>query len=1173
MQKTCNRESYALSRRKSTVLSRALFFGLPSKTDQKINTLKSSILKIGNLRKDSSQQENHQPPVSALKASWNQVVLCYLLSPMLHAFNLIFCLLKALKVIAIPCIMVIAVFHSLCLYAQTPRKDSGVNGQHELLGRVVSSMDGKALQGVSVLVDAEYKKVSTKDDGTFRLTITANKGKVKFTHVGYKTAEVDYAVGITLNVAMIPSENQLDEVEVVNTGYQNIPKERSAGSFEFVDNKLLNRKVSLDFISRLEDVVPSISSTKTYDENRGVFPNFNVRGQSSIRSNVWPLIVVDGFPYHGNFNNINPNDIENISILKDASASSIWGSQSGNGVVVITTKKGKLNESLKVSFNGNLTFENKPNLYYFPQMNTSDYIDVEMSLYEKGYYNSRMSDITYAVTPVVQLLKDNRDGKISEQQLNSSIDRLRGIDMRDDFLKYIYRKAVKQQYNVQLSAGSAKLSNIFSIGYDKQLKDVVTSSADRFTFRSQSNFKPTQRLEFNLSTQFSSYNTGESLDPVLYNQLGKGSGNFPYMEMADEFGNPLIVEATAMNREFRDTVAQGRLLDWSYRPLAELYESSIKTDNRENMLGLQTKYTVMKGLNLSLLYNFRAADGKTSEQRDQGSIEQRSANNYFAVWDDNTVKWNYPLGGRLLVFNQRNNAHQGRFQIDYQGTWGIDHSLNLLAGTEIRQQKELLYTSQFFGYDSKTHAFQPVDLVNDLPYLNGRFGVRRISDYSKFAEITNRFTSFFANVGYTYKKRYIINASARKDASNLFGVNTNDKGQPFWSIGGAWIASEEGFMKDGPFEYLKFRATYGKNGNVNNTTSAYAIMQKSNQTNFLTGLPYASMRSPENPYLRWESVGMFNVGMDFRTKGGRFGGAVEYYIKTPKDLILESQVDPTTGFAVLVQNSADLKGKGVDISLNSKNIQSSTFEWNTDLVFAYSRTKVTKSYLDAPFGKVYRTGAYSARNTPIVGSDLTGVVTYKWAGLDPLTGKPRGYIDGELSTDYTNIVNSTPLTDMDIAGSALPLYFGSLRNTFRYKNIDFSFNISYQLGHKFVRKSIHYSNLVTGGVGHSDYALRWQNPGDEVKTDVPVFTYPANKNESDFYNYSSALVEPAGQIKLRDIQVGYSLKNRYLKDLRIYAYAANIMTLWRENKWGLDPEFGNNPPDPFAGSLGISFNF
>ncbi len=318
---------------------------------------------------------------------------------------------------------------------------------------------------------------------------------------------------------------------------------------------------------------------------------------------------------------------------------------------------------------------------------------------------------------------------------------------------------------------------------------------------------------------------------------------------------------------------------------------------------------------------------------------------------------------------------------------------------------------------------------------------------------------------------------------------------------------------------------------------------------------------------------MFNVGMDFRTKGGRFGGAVEYYIKTPKDLILEAQVDPTTGFGVLLQNSADLKGKGVDISLNSKNIQSTNFEWNTDLVFAYSRTKVTKSYLDAPFGKVYRTGAYSARNTPIVGSDLTGVVTYKWAGLDPLTGKPRGYMDGELSTDYTNIVNSTPLTDMDIAGSALPLYFGSLRNTFRYKNIDFSFNISYQLGHKFVRKSIHYSNLVTGGVGHSDYALRWQNPGDELKTDVPVFTYPVNKNESDFYNYSSALVEPAGQIKLRDLQVGYSLKNRYLKDLRIYAYAANIMTLWRENMWGLDPEFGNNPPDPFAGSLGISFNF
>ena len=1058
--------------------------------------------------------------------------------------------------------------------AQTPRKDSGVNGQkHEIEGAVVSSTDGRPLVGVSVYVEAEYKRISTKKDGTFQLTVRGRKGKVRFTHVGYKTVEMDYSDGILLNVAMIPSENQLEEVQVVSTGYQSIPKERSAGSFEFVDNKLLNRKVSLDFISRLEDVVPSISTIKTYDENRGVFPNFNVRGLSSIRSNAWPLIVVDGFPYHGNFNNINPNDIENISVLKDASASSIWGAQSGNGVVVITTKKAKLNESIRVSFNGNMTVEDKPNLYYFPQMNTSDYIDVELFLYDKGFYNSRMSNITYPLTPVVQLLKDKRDGIISEQELNSSINKLRGIDMRDDFLKYIYRKAVKQQYNVQLSAGTAKLSNIFSIGYDKQLKDVVTSSADRFTFRSQTNYKPTQRLEFNLSTQFSSYNTRESYDPVLYNALGRGYGNYPYLQLADEFGNPLIMEGIGLNREFRDTVAQGRLLDWNYRPLAELYESSTKTDNRETMLGFQTKYAVLKGLNLSLLYNFRAADGSTNELRQQGSIEQRSDINYFAVWDEHTVKWNYPLGARLLVFNQRNNAHQGRFQIDYQRTLGQDHDLSVLAGSEIRQQKEVLYTSQFFGYDPKTHAFQTVDLVNDLPYMNGRFGVRRISDYSKFAEITNRFTSFFANVGYTYKKRYILNASARKDASNLFGVNTNDKGQPFWSIGSAWIASEEAFMKDSPFGYLKFRATYGKNGNVNNTTSAYAIMQKSNQTNFLTGLPYASMRSPENPNLRWESVGMFNVGMDFRTKGGRIGGAVEYYIKTPKDLILEAQVDPTTGFGVLIQNSADLKGKGVDISLNSKNIQTASFEWNTDLVFAYSRTKVTKSYLEAPLGENYRTGAYSMLTTPVVGADLTGVVTYKWAGLDPVTGKPQGYVNGELSTDYSEIVNSTLLSDMDLGGSATPVYFGSLRNSFRFKNLDFSFNISYQLGHKFVRKSIHYSNLINNGVGHSDYAMRWQKPGDELKTDVPVFTYPANKNESDFYNYSSALVEPAGQIKLRDLQVGYSLKNRYLKDLRIYAYAANIVTLWRENKWGLDPEFGNNPPDPFAGSLGVSFNF
>jgi hypothetical protein len=221
--------------------------------------------------------------------------------------------------------------------AQTPRKDSGVNGSmYELTGLVVSAIDGKPMQDVSIRIDDENLKIRASKDGTFQLLVKNRKGKIKFSYVGYKTQEINYTTGVSIIVKLIPQDNFLDEVEVVSTGYQKIPKERATGSFEFVDNKLFNRKVSTDFVSRLEDVVPGISFDKSNASGRGRVLGFSIRGESSINTIKWPLVVIDGVPYESNFdflngyfNNINPNDIDNITVLKDASASSIWGAKSG----------------------------------------------------------------------------------------------------------------------------------------------------------------------------------------------------------------------------------------------------------------------------------------------------------------------------------------------------------------------------------------------------------------------------------------------------------------------------------------------------------------------------------------------------------------------------------------------------------------------------------------------------------------------------------------------------------------------------------------------------------------------------------------------------------------------------------------------------------------------------
>jgi len=395
MQKTCNRESYALFPRERIVPTSGVSIGLYFKTDRKLNVLKNYIQS----RKGETKSLfiGHGLPLNTkyYKQLWTVVVSNWLTYIMLLAFNLALCLLKAIKVIAISSIMMIAVFHSLCLSAQTPRKNSGVDGSdHDVLrGIVVSAVDNKPLDGVSVRVEAGKGRTSTKKDGTFSLLVEQRKGILKFTYVGFKSQEINYTLGLSLTVKLIPEDNKLEEVEVVSTGFQKIPKERATGSFEFVDNKLFNRKVSTDFVSRLEDVVPGLTFNKT-GNSRGDYLNMNVRGLSTLRSEMFPLIVIDGVPYDnknadfgkGTFNNINPNDIESITVLKDAAASSIWGAQSGNGVIVITTKRGKFNERTQLSFNSNVGIKAKPDLYYYPQMATSDYIDAQQYLFDQGKY-------------------------------------------------------------------------------------------------------------------------------------------------------------------------------------------------------------------------------------------------------------------------------------------------------------------------------------------------------------------------------------------------------------------------------------------------------------------------------------------------------------------------------------------------------------------------------------------------------------------------------------------------------------------------------------------------------------------------------------------------------------------------------------------------------------------
>ena len=1045
-----------------------------------------------------------------------------------------------------------------------------------LQGEVRSAADGQAIEGASVTVDKRHTR--TDKQGRFTINVDKPTGVLTIKHIGYAAQRVAYENTATiLNIVLQTNEKQIEEVEVVSTGYQKLPKERATGSFEFIDSALFNRKVSTDFLSRLEDVVPGLSTNKYRPDSRGDYLNTNIRGLSTLRGDSWPLIVIDGVPYEsklnnvgqGAFNNINPNDIENITILKDAAAASIWGARSGNGVIVITTKHAKFNQKSSVAVNSNISIKQKPDLYYLPQMRTTDYIDVIQLLFDKGRFDRNLNNWTSNPEPIIKIMDDERKNKITNEELTAQLNELRVIDMRDDFLKYIYRESVNQQYSVRLNAGGDKVNTSIGIGYDKNREELVTSTYNRWNLQSNTQIRPINNLLMTIGVTYTESKKVSSFEPVAYNGLGKGLSNWPYMRLADESGQPLVVDITPFSRSFRDTVANGRLNSWDYVPLDDIHQTRQDQINRDVMTNIAATYNFPFGLTITGLLAYQNNQNPATDWYGQKSYIQRTRLNDFASWDDKQVTWNLPMGDYYGERIWTSNMQQGRLTTAYDRSWDL-HDVNLFAGFDVRTVNRDFRTVQYDGFDPETGSFRSMPHGKIVPVLNGLLGSMALPDNNFYEKFVNRYLSYFANAAYSYKQRYILNASARKDVSNLFGARTNDRGQPFWSIGGAWLLSKESFMDNQLFPLLKLRVTYGYNGNVSTETSAYPIIYIYPTPNNITGQNYAQMDRPPNPSIRWERVGNLNFGLDFSFLKNVLSGSVEYYEKKAKDLIAAGQIDPTTGFSSMRTNFANLHSKGWDLSLNVKPVFAKSWEWNSNLVFAYSQTMVTKAFLASDIGWLM----VGAQRVPVEGENLHSLRTYKWAGLDPTDGTPRGFLNGEISKDYFAIT-AGKLETLENHGSQVPVYFGSWRNSVRYDDFELSWNLSYQLGHKFLRTSFVNSEFLDLGFGNADYQNRWQKPGDELYTDVPAFTYPNNSAGSDLYRSSSALIENAGQIKLRDIQLSLRLPQlvKYgFKNMRIYAYVQNLGTVWRANKKGLDPEYGTWYPDPMMTSFGVNFN-
>ncbi|SMC90232.1 SusC/RagA family TonB-linked outer membrane protein [Pedobacter nyackensis] len=964
---------------------------------------------------------------------------------------------------------------------------------------------------------------------------------------------------------------QLQQVNIVSTGYQQLPKERAPGSFVLVDSAQLNRKVGPDIFSRLEGITSGLMFNKNTVASLGGGLDLSIRARSTIYANDQPLVILDNFPLYGDFNSINPHDVASITVLKDAAAASIWGVRAGNGVIVITTKKAKFNQSLNVSFNSNLTVAAKPDVFYSPNyLSSSDFIDIETFLFNKGRYDVALGDkINYpAVSPVVKLLDRQRKGQLSAAVAAEQINALRRNDIRNEELKYYYRNPVSQQYFLNLSKGTSRSNHYLSAGYDRQQFSLVNNEDTRITVNTQHSVKLLKNLELTAGLYYVRKN-GKSDSTILT----KGKIFQPYYQFRDASGRASVFEMD-FNTDFTTEALSKGFLDWSYRPLDELGKSPDILKSNDLRLDGGLKYTVVPGLSVMVkaLYN-RATYGFDEFHGIETYSTRNSINRFSIVNGGQVTGYNVPLGGILFQRKMKYESKNFRTQLNYEKDWD-KHAVSALAGYELSEYDS--QANQYLSYGLNSASGQPavvdtLSVFNQYPSGTGKISAGR----NLFGKL-DRIRSAFANASYTYDRKYTWSISARMDASNYFGVKTNQKNVPLWSAGTLWQLDRESFYKVSWLPVLKLRASYGYNGNLDKTNTGIATIRNSSMTATYTNLPFVNLVSVGNPQLRWEKIAIANFGIDFGFKDQVVSGRFEYYFKSGTDMLGDKTFPASSGIMFLRGNYSKMKGSGIDLMLTAQNLKGKV-KWQTNFLLSAMQDRITLYDVVGSENTDY-VGESSIR--PVVGKPVNGIYSYKWAGLDPLTGDPRGYLHGEISKEYSRIMAETKLDELEYHGAARPTVFGGLNNTISYRRFTLGFNIGYKLGYYFKKPTVNYFSMYEGltGATNVDFTQRWQKSGDEKITNIPSMgKYEDGPARDRFYNGSSVRVAKGDHIRLQDISFSFDLdrsnwKNIPMKHVQLYAYVNNLGLIWKANDFGLDPDVVPYTGDRLSYPLPISFS-
>lgn len=1054
--------------------------------------------------------------------------------------------------------------------------------------------EGEGLPGaiVSVFVKGvkDAKPMAATDmDGNVTIALPDDATDIQASFVGYAAQKLPVTAKDSYLFKLDTDAQMLDDVVV--TGYQTLSKERTTGSFAKVDRKEIETKRVGSVSSLLEGQVAGY--------NDGL-----IRGVTTMNGNRVPLYVVDGFPIENtsfsrdgstglneSIPDLNVNDIENITVLKDAAATSIYGARAANGVVVITTKKGSQAKRPEVSVGVQLSWTPYKN-HLEMTASSADLVELyrtwenlnpHFKSDDAADYAQRNLDLRTYPGAAGKAILNYYAGNITKEQKEATLNDLagRGYQFYDQIAKYAKRTRLDQLYNLTVTSNSDFNQFKASVNYYHNDYSDPYSKYNGVGIDLYNSTKITKWITFDIGTYLKYDQSDGQLGSAWY------WDGFPFDQLVDDEGRKVtLTMEDRYNTEYMDNFNKYDLLDMSVTALDEMKLSRSKTHDLNNRTVGRLTLTFTPWLNYTASFQYERDSNKYRATYDKNSLTIKSLVNTWSVeteTGDGSVDRFFAQEDKLEMWDLDRKSYDFRQQLNFDKNFGGRHDVTAIFGTETRENKNNRYKDEFYEWDDQMLTYKRLDyLTLQTEGLKTIWGTQYLSDARSFYEYTDRYFSIYGNAAYRLDNKYNLTGSIRWDRSNLWGTGSKYQKRPFWSIGAAWTISNENFMESTHewLNYLKLRVSDGVGGNISKNASPYIVAQYG--WNYNIDAQSAYVLRMANPNLTWETTNTFNVGFDFAVLNNRLSGSFEFYNKNSKDLMCSADGNPIAGYGTLQINSAGMYNRGVELTLNGTPIQTREWTWNIGVTYAYNKNEVTRSDLACPHTG-YR--LQSPTGYPCIGFPYYGLWGYKYAGLDE-NGLPWIY-DGEGNKRQYEL-DSTDFDGLIYLGTQTPKYSGGINTSVTWKDLTLTAQFVYAGGHigrNSLSPFLGYSNntygYFTSFTSANAYMNEcWKQPGDENKTDVPRLMF--GEEEGDFnisgmstiWQWSDANILKLDHIKLRNVALAYRLPRNIcrkiaMKDVRIQANVENPFMIAR-NKYAKYYLGGYTTP---TYSLGLFVNF